>query len=64
MHRAHPRDFAVRRHHRRGSDPAVDSDAAAHFSFLLAAPIIGGAAILEVPKLVHAVHEGASGRTT
>jgi undecaprenyl-diphosphatase len=32
--------------------------AAAHFSFLLAAPIIGGAGILEVPKLLRAVKEG------
>ncbi|HLG90298.1 MAG TPA: undecaprenyl-diphosphate phosphatase [Alphaproteobacteria bacterium] len=36
----------------------LSSDAAAHFSFLLAAPIIGGAGLLEVPKLVHAVHDG------
>jgi undecaprenyl-diphosphatase len=34
-------------------------DAAAHFSFLLATPIIGGAAILEVPKLLRAVHQGS-----
>jgi len=36
----------------------LSSDAAAHFSFLLAAPIIGGAGILEVPKLLRAVKEG------
>ena len=30
---------------------------AAHFSFLIATPIIAGAAVLEVPKLMHA-HEG------
>jgi undecaprenyl-diphosphatase len=30
---------------------------AAHFSFLIATPIIAGAAVLEVPKLLHA-HEG------
>lgn len=36
----------------------LSSDAAAHFSFLLAAPIIGGAGVLEVPKLLHAVHDG------
>jgi undecaprenyl-diphosphatase len=33
-------------------------DAAAHFSFLLATPIIGGAAVLEVPKLLKGIHEG------
>ena len=32
---------------------------AAHFSFLIATPIIAGAAVLEVPKLLHA-HEGFS----
>ena len=36
----------------------LSSDAAAHFSFLLATPIIGGAGLLEVPKLLHAVGEG------
>lgn len=36
----------------------LSPDAAAHFSFLLAAPIIGGAAILEVPKLLKKIHEG------
>jgi undecaprenyl-diphosphatase len=30
---------------------------AAHFSFLIATPVIAGAAVLEVPKLLHA-HEG------
>jgi undecaprenyl-diphosphatase len=33
-------------------------DAAARFSFLLAAPIIGGAALLEVPKLLKQMHAG------
>jgi undecaprenyl-diphosphatase len=32
--------------------------AAAHFSFLLATPIILGAGILEVPKLLHAINNG------
>jgi undecaprenyl-diphosphatase len=36
----------------------LSADAAAHFSFLLATPIIGGAAVLEVPKLLHAIHTG------
>jgi len=31
---------------------------AAHFSFLLATPIIAGAAVLEVPKLMHASEAG------
>jgi undecaprenyl-diphosphatase len=39
----------------------LSSDAAAHFSFLLATPIIGGAGLLEVPKLVRAVHNGKAG---
>ncbi len=33
---------------------------AAHFSFLIATPVILGAAVLEVPKLMHA-HEGIGG---
>jgi undecaprenyl-diphosphatase len=33
-------------------------DAAAHFSFLLATPVIGGAAILEIPKLLRSVRTG------
>jgi len=41
-----------------GLGRSLTPDASAHFSFLLAAPIIGGAAILEVPKLVRQVHEG------
>lgn len=36
----------------------LSSDASAHFSFLLAAPIIGGAALLEIPKLLRRIHEG------
>jgi undecaprenyl-diphosphatase len=36
----------------------LTADAAAHFSFLLATPIIGGAAVLEIPKLLHAIHTG------
>jgi undecaprenyl-diphosphatase len=36
----------------------LSADAAAHFSFLMATPIIGGAAVLEVPKLLHAISEG------
>jgi len=36
----------------------MSADAAAHFSFLMATPIIGGAALLEVPKLLHAIHTG------
>ena len=35
-------------------------DAAAHFSFLIATPVIAGAAVLEVPKLLHHA-EGAPG---
>ncbi len=31
----------------------VDHEGAAHFSFLIATPIIAGAAVLEVPKLFH-----------
>jgi undecaprenyl-diphosphatase len=33
-------------------------DAAAHFSFLLATPIILGAGVLEVPKLLKGIHNG------
>jgi undecaprenyl-diphosphatase len=33
-------------------------EAAAHFSFLLATPIILGAGVLEVPKLLHGIHTG------
>ncbi|MBV8060651.1 MAG: undecaprenyl-diphosphate phosphatase [Alphaproteobacteria bacterium] len=33
---------------------------AARFSFLLATPIIAGAGVLEVPKLLHLLHDGAS----
>jgi undecaprenyl-diphosphatase len=36
----------------------LSAEAAAHFSFLLATPIIGGAAVLEIPKLLHAIHTG------
>jgi undecaprenyl-diphosphatase len=36
----------------------LTADAAAHFSFLLATPIIAGAAILEIPKLLHAIDAG------
>ena len=32
----------------------IDHEAAAHFSFLIATPIILGATVLEVPKLMHA----------
>jgi undecaprenyl-diphosphatase len=38
-------------------------DVAAHFSFLIATPIIAGAAVLEVPKLLHHA-EGAPGITS
>lgn len=41
-----------------GLNRKLSADAAAHFSFLMATPIIGGAAILEVPKLLHAISEG------
>jgi undecaprenyl-diphosphatase len=44
-----------------GLGRGLSSDAAAHFSFLLAAPIIGGAAVLEIPKLLHAVRDGTVG---
>lgn len=37
--------------------------AAAHFSFLIATPIILGAAVLEIPKLVHE-HQAVSGLAT
>jgi len=37
-------------------------DASAHFSFLIATPVIAGAAVLEVPKLLHHA-EGAPGIT-
>jgi undecaprenyl-diphosphatase len=36
----------------------LTADAAAHFSFLLATPIIAGAAVLEIPKLLHAISTG------
>jgi undecaprenyl-diphosphatase len=36
---------------------------AAHFSFLIATPIIAGAAVLEVPKLMHLPGGGLSGLT-
>jgi undecaprenyl-diphosphatase len=36
----------------------LSPDAAAHFSFLLATPIILGAGLLEVPKLLHAIETG------
>ncbi|MDB5394966.1 MAG: Undecaprenyl-diphosphatase [Rhodospirillales bacterium] len=36
----------------------LSPDAAAHFSFLLATPIILGAGLLEVPKLLHAIDTG------
>ena len=36
----------------------LSAEASAHFSFLMATPIIGGAAALEVPKLLHAVKTG------
>ncbi len=32
----------------------LDHREAAHFSFLIATPVIAGAAVLEVPKLLHA----------
>ncbi len=38
----------------------VDHEASAHFSFLIAIPVIGAATVLEVPKLLHA---GAGGAT-
>ena len=41
-----------------GLSRGLSSGASAHLSFLLAAPIIGGAAILEVPKLLHAIKAG------
>ena len=34
----------------------IDHEGAAHFSFLIATPIILGATVLEVPKLLHAAH--------
>jgi undecaprenyl-diphosphatase len=36
----------------------LTADAAAHFSFLMATPIIGGAAMLEIPKLLHRIDAG------
>lgn len=40
----------------------IDHEGAAHFSFLIATPIILGATVLEVPKLLHAnVPEGVFG---
>jgi len=38
----------------------LQHDASAHFSFLIATPVIAGAAVLEVPKLLHHA-EGAPG---
>ena len=32
----------------------IDHEGAAHFSFLIATPVIAGAAVLEVPKMLHA----------
>ncbi len=39
----------------------LSADAAAHFSFLLATPIIFGAAVFEIPKLVQRIHSGKVG---
>ena len=36
----------------------LSADAAAHFSFLLATPIILGAAVFEIPKLLARIHAG------
>jgi undecaprenyl-diphosphatase len=36
---------------------------AARFSFLIATPVIAGAGVLEVPKLLHHVHHGVAGFT-
>jgi undecaprenyl-diphosphatase len=41
-----------------GLNRKLSSDAAAHFSFLLATPIILGAGLLEVPKVLDKVHAG------
>jgi undecaprenyl-diphosphatase len=41
-----------------GMGRKLTPDAAAHFSFLLATPIILGAGILEVPKLLNAIDNG------
>lgn len=41
-----------------GLNRNLSSDAASHFSFLMATPIIGGAAVLEVPKLLHGISTG------
>jgi undecaprenyl-diphosphatase len=38
----------------------LDHAAAAHFSFLIATPIIAGAAVLEIPKLLHLPGAGLS----
>ena len=38
----------------------LDHSDAAHFSFLIATPVIAGAAVLEVPKLMHMPHAGLS----
>lgn len=38
----------------------LDHSDAAHFSFLIATPVIAGAAVLEVPKLMHLPHVGLS----
>jgi undecaprenyl-diphosphatase len=40
----------------------IDHEGSAHFSFLIATPIIFGATVLEVPKLLHESHRGRSGR--
>ena len=37
-----------------GLTRGVDHEGSAHFSFLIATPIILGATVLEVPKLLHA----------
>jgi undecaprenyl-diphosphatase len=39
----------------------IDHEGSAHFSFLIATPIIFGATVLEVPKLLHAHHQLADG---
>lgn len=43
-----------------GLSRGVDHEGSAHFAFLIAAPIIAGAAVLEIPKLL-AAHALASG---
>ena len=37
-----------------GLTRGIDHEGAAHFSFLIATPVIAGAAVLEVPKMLHA----------